>query len=191
MDELTVEMFEIEDKEDLIDEIMNKYGQEALQLVYSYVNNKEVAEDLTQDIFVKCYKSLHTYKGNSNLKTWLWRIAINHCKDYLKSWYNKKVIVTEDDFTYMKSQKESVEQTVIQNAEDSRLASAVMNLPIKYREVIYLFYYEELAIKEIATISLPFISYGLTPTVFHALLMGIVLSVYRRKDMSFRMKRTP
>lgn len=52
----------------------------------------------------------------------------------------------------MESQKESVEQTVIQNAEDSRLASAVMNLPIKYREVIYLFYYEELSIKEIATV---------------------------------------
>ncbi|MEH7279517.1 sigma-70 family RNA polymerase sigma factor, partial [Bacillus toyonensis] len=77
---------------------------------------------------------------------------INHCKDYIKSWYNKRVIVTEDDFTYMESQKESVEQTVIQNAEDSRLASAVMNLPIKYREVIYLFYYEELSIKEIATV---------------------------------------
>ncbi|MGG0123384.1 sigma-70 family RNA polymerase sigma factor [Bacillus paranthracis] len=152
MDELMIEAFEIEDKEDLIDEIMNKYGQEVLQLVYSYVNNKEVAEDLTQDIFVKCYKSLHTYKGNSNLKTWLWRIAINHCKDYLKSWYNKKVIVTEDDFTYTESQKESVEQIVIQSAEDSRLASAVMNLPIKYREVIYLFYYEELSIKEIAIV---------------------------------------
>ncbi|TWG41893.1 LOW QUALITY PROTEIN: RNA polymerase sigma-70 factor (ECF subfamily) [Bacillus sp. AK8] len=151
VDELTIEAFEIEDKEDLIDEIMNKYGQEVLQLVYSYVNNKEVAEDLTQDIFVKCYKSLHTYKGNSNLKTWLWRIA-NQCKDYLKSWYNKKVIVTEDDFTYMESQKESVEQTVIQNAEDRELASAVMSLPIKYREVIYLFYYEELSIKEIATV---------------------------------------
>lgn len=39
MDELTAEMFEIEDKEDLIDEIMNKYGQEILQLVYSYVNH--------------------------------------------------------------------------------------------------------------------------------------------------------
>ncbi len=152
VDELTIEAFEIEDKEDLIDEIMNKYGQEVLQLVYSYVNNKEVAEDLTQDIFVKCYKSLHTYKGNSNVKTWLWRIAINHCKDYIKSWYNKKVIVTEDDFTYMESQKESVEQTVIQNAEDRELASAIMSLPIKYREVIYLFYYEELPIKEIAIV---------------------------------------
>ncbi|MBJ7986528.1 sigma-70 family RNA polymerase sigma factor [Bacillus cereus] len=148
MDELTVEAFEIEDKELLIDEIMNKYGQEILQLVYSYVNNKEVAEDLTQD----CYKSLHTYKGKSNVKTWLWRIAINHCKDYIKSWYNKKVIVTEDEFTYIRSQKESVEQTVIQNAEDRRLASAVMNLPIKYREVIYLFYYEELPIKDIAIV---------------------------------------
>lgn len=79
VDELTIEAFEIEDKEDLIDEIMNKYGQEVLQLVYSYVNNKEVAED-------------------------------------------------------------------------SRLASAVMSLPIKYREVIYLFYYEELSIKEIAMV---------------------------------------
>ncbi len=76
----------------------------------------------------------------------------NQCKDYLKSWYNKKVIMTEDDFTYMESQKESVEQTVIQNAEDRELASAVMSLPIKYREVIYLFYYEELSIKEIATV---------------------------------------
>ncbi|WP_242261840.1 sigma-70 family RNA polymerase sigma factor [Bacillus cereus group sp. BfR-BA-01453] len=152
MDELTVEVFEIEDKELLIDEIMNKYGQEVLQLVYSYANNKEVAEDVTQDIFVKCYKSLHTYKGQSNVKTWLWRIAINQCKDYIKSWYNKKVIVTEAESAYMGVQNDSVEQTVIQNAEDRELASAVMNLPIKYREVIYLFYYEELSIKEIATV---------------------------------------
>ncbi|CAM4061713.1 FtsW/RodA/SpoVE family cell cycle protein [Bacillus paramycoides] len=48
-----------------------------------------------------------------------------------------------------------------------------------------------LGLLPITAISLPFISYGLTPTVFHALLMGIVLSVYRRKDMSFRMKKTP
>lgn len=48
-----------------------------------------------------------------------------------------------------------------------------------------------LGLLPIAAISLPFISYGLTPTVFHALMMGIVLSVYRRKDISFRMRKTP
>jgi len=58
VDELTAEVFEIEDKEELIDEIMNKYGQEVLQLAYSYVKNKEIAEDLTQDIFVKAFQTV-------------------------------------------------------------------------------------------------------------------------------------
>ncbi|MEB9858274.1 cell division protein FtsW [Bacillus cereus] len=48
-----------------------------------------------------------------------------------------------------------------------------------------------LGLLPLAAISLPFISYGLTPTVFHALIMGIVLSVYRRKDISIRMRKTP
>jgi cell division protein FtsW (lipid II flippase) len=61
--ELIIDGFLSEDKELLIDEIMNKYGQEILQLTYSYVNNRAIAEDLTQDIFVKCYKNLHTYSG--------------------------------------------------------------------------------------------------------------------------------
>ncbi|WP_249870086.1 sigma-70 family RNA polymerase sigma factor [Oceanobacillus saliphilus] len=152
MDELIADIYEIENKEQLIDEIMNSYGDQILKLAYSYVHNKVIAEDLTQDIFVKCYKSLHTYKGNSKLKTWLWKIAINHCKDYLKSWYNKNVIVLANETNYTGDKQESVEQTVIQSDDDQRLATAVMDLPIKYREVIYLFYFEELQIKEIALV---------------------------------------
>ena len=152
MDELAAEVVDIEDKEELIDELMNKYGQEILQLVNSYVKNKTIAEDLTQDIFVKCYRSLNTFKGKSKVKTWLWRIAINHCKDYLKSWYQKNVLAIENEFVYTVDSKESVEQTVIKNDEDERLVFEVMNLPIKYREVIYLFYFEELPIKEIAQV---------------------------------------
>jgi RNA polymerase sigma-70 factor, ECF subfamily len=152
VEELTVEPFETEDKEMLIDEIMYRYGQEILQLVYSYVNNKEVAEDLTQDIFVKCYKTLHTYSGKSKLRTWLWRIAINHCKDFLKSWYNKNVVITGAEITNI-TKKQMVEQAIIQKEEDHQLISAIMTLPIKYREVIYLFYYQELPIKEIAVLT--------------------------------------
>nr|WP_239587458.1 sigma-70 family RNA polymerase sigma factor [Bacillus pakistanensis] len=133
--------------------MMRNYGQEVLQLVYSYVKNQGIAEDLTQDIFVKCYKSLHTFKKNSKLKTWLWRIAINHCKDYLKSWYNNKVIVSESDLTYTLNKDKSIEDTVIQKEEDEQLTSAVMNLPVDYREVIYLFYFEEMSIKEIANVT--------------------------------------
>jgi RNA polymerase sigma-70 factor, ECF subfamily len=142
-----------EDKDLLIDEIMNKYGQEILQLAYSYVNNKTIAEDLTQDIFVKCYKSLHTYSGKSKLRTWLWRIAINHCKDFHRSWYTKNVVIAGEEMPSNGTKKELVEQAVIQKEEDDELIAAIMTLPIKYREVIYLFYYEELPLKEIALVT--------------------------------------
>lgn len=153
MEELTAEACETVDKEVLIEEIMNRHGQEILKLVYSYVNNIEVAEDLTQEIFVKCYNSLHTYGGKSKIRTWLWRIAINHCKDFLKSWYNKNVIITGEELTNNNTKKEMVEQVVIQKEDDDQLISVIMALPVKYREVIYLFYYEDLPIKEIAALT--------------------------------------
>ncbi|MFO1446135.1 sigma-70 family RNA polymerase sigma factor [Bacillus sp. Bva_UNVM-123] len=152
MDELTVEWIAAEKLDETIHEIIGRYGQGVLQLVYSYVGNKAIAEDLTQEIFIKCYRSLHTYKGQAQLKTWLWRIAINHCKDFLKSWYNRNVISTDNHSVLDSSQKRTVEQSIIQKDDDAKLAFAVMNLPIIYREVILLHYYEELAIKEISTI---------------------------------------
>ncbi|WP_455662808.1 sigma-70 family RNA polymerase sigma factor [Pradoshia sp.] len=152
MDELTIERIAVEDREILIDELMHQYGQEILQLAYSYVNSREIAEDLTQEIFVKCYKALHTYKGKSKVRTWLWRIAINHCKDYLKSWYNNHVIPSSDELVYSRESQQSTEHTVIQHDEDARLAHAVMKLPVNYREVIYLHYFEDMPIREIAAV---------------------------------------
>ncbi|MDX1770892.1 MAG: sigma-70 family RNA polymerase sigma factor [Planococcaceae bacterium] len=152
MGEMTVDILGNEDKEAVLNGLMNTYGQDILRLVYSYVNDKAMAEDLTQEIFVKCYKSLHTYKGNANIKTWLWRIAINHCKDYLKSWHNKYVIVSENESTNTNTNKEMIEQLVIQKEDDHQLVIAIMNLPIKYREVLYLFYYENLSLKELSVL---------------------------------------
>jgi RNA polymerase sigma-70 factor, ECF subfamily len=150
MEELEVGFIDFAEKTEIIDSMMNQYGQELFQLVFSYVKNIPVAEDLTQDIFVKCYHSLHTYKGKATLRTWLWRIAINHCKDYLKSWYNNKVMLTENTNDMEHHQVQNVEQIVIQSDEDNQITASVMNLPVKYREVIYFYYYEELTIKDLA-----------------------------------------
>lgn len=152
MEELTAEIIETESADELIDEIMNTYGHEILQLAFSYVKNKELAEDLTQEIFVKCYRSLHTFGGKAKFRTWLWRIAANHCRDYLKSWYNKNVITSDYQPIYDSVPSESVEETIIQEEQDDQLAAAVMALPVDYREVIYLFYFEEMTIKEISSV---------------------------------------
>lgn len=152
VDEMIMERVSAEERETLIDELMDRYGTEILRLVYSYVHNYQLAEDLTQDIFVKSYKSLHTYKGKSSLRTWLWKIAINHCKDYLKSWYNNHVIPVEDSYIYDVNREGSAEEEAIQQEEDERLVHSVMGLPVLYREVIYLHYYEDIPIREMARI---------------------------------------
>ena len=152
MEEMIAAAIKSEDKELLIDEIMKWYGQEILQLAYSYVRNQAIAEDLTQDIFVKCYRSIDTYNGKSKLRTWLWRIAINHCKDFLKSWHNKNVVPTDEEMA-IGSEKELVEGAVIQKEADDQLIEAILTLPVMYREVIYFFYYEERTIKEISELT--------------------------------------
>jgi RNA polymerase sigma-70 factor (ECF subfamily) len=62
------------------------------------------------------------------------------------------VKATEDTILSLSVSIDNVERTIIQQVEDAQLAQAVMQLPVKYREVIYLFYYEELAIKEIENV---------------------------------------
>ncbi|MDW0111220.1 sigma-70 family RNA polymerase sigma factor [Sporosarcina aquimarina] len=152
MDSYSIDQTKLLPYETIVDELMNDYGQDVLQLVMQYVHNLAVAEDLTQEIFVKCYRALPTFQFNSSIKMWLWRIAINHTKDYLKSWYAKNVQAMETDrFEQVKS-GECVEQQVIQQQEEDELARAVFALPVKYREVIYLCYYEEQSMKEMADV---------------------------------------
>ncbi|WP_144554171.1 sigma-70 family RNA polymerase sigma factor [Peribacillus simplex] len=151
MEEFVLKWSQMKDDKSLLDEIMSLYGQDILQLVYSYVKDPVVAEDLTQEIFIKCYKALSTYNQQSNIRTWLWRIAINHCKDYRKSWYFRKVSTAEEEQEWTST--DDVEEAVIQQDEDRQLAVAVMELPIQYRELIYLHYFQEMKLKEISEIT--------------------------------------
>jgi RNA polymerase sigma-70 factor (ECF subfamily) len=149
VEDFVLEDIDIEDRHHALDRIMDHYGQDILQLVYSYVQNQTVAEDLTQEIFVKCYKSLHTYKMNAKVRTWLWRIAINHCKDYLRSWYYRNVHTENKRIITIQDNQSSIEKKIMRKDEDRALGEAVLNLPTQYKEVIYLYYFEERAIKEI------------------------------------------
>ncbi|MDM5248366.1 sigma-70 family RNA polymerase sigma factor [Lysinibacillus sp. G4S2] len=139
-------------RDQVIEELMTDYGQEVLQLVYTYVHDAALAEDLTQEIFIKCYKALSSYQGKSSLKTWLWRIAINHSKDYIKSWYKKNVDVIETNVLAETLETGDLLEQVVQHSEDDALFDLVMALPVKYRELIYFYYFEEYSIQEIASI---------------------------------------
>jgi RNA polymerase sigma-70 factor, ECF subfamily len=150
MEESIVEHLILHDREALMDQLMDEYGESLLHLIYTYVGNTDVAKDLTQEVFIKCFQKLNQFNQKSSIKTWIWRIAINHCKDFLKSWHRKNIIISEEQAKNTSSQGSEIENQVIQKQEDEELALAVMSLPNPYREVIFLYYFEELSIKEIS-----------------------------------------
>ena len=98
------------------------------------------AEDAVQEVFLRLYTYEKPFEAPEHLRRWLLRVTVNVCKDVLKSpWRRRRV-----------SLDALPEQPVFDTEEQGELYQAVMELPEKYRIVLYLFYYEELSTKEIA-----------------------------------------
>src|SRR5437016_14343768 len=66
------------------DEIMIRYERQIYRVCYRFVENRDDALDLAQDVFVKAFEHLATFRREARLKTWLYRIAINHCLNHVK-----------------------------------------------------------------------------------------------------------
>lgn len=144
---------ELEENEldELLEEIMILYGDELTRLAYTYVKDSETAKDIVQTVFIKCYTHLKTFKGEAKLKTWLYRITINKCKDHVKSAYFRRFILFKD-INHKTDTMPSPEEEVMYQTMQAELKNIILSLPPKYAEVILLYYYEELDINEIAAI---------------------------------------
>ncbi|MBV7273626.1 sigma-70 family RNA polymerase sigma factor [Clostridium thailandense] len=141
------------DKE--IERLINEYGNDVLRISYIYLKDKYLAEDAFQEVFVKVYKNLCKFRGNSTEKTWILSITMNTCKDILRSSWFKRVILHEDMklINYDFDKKSDTPDTeVIKKLQYKELLKEVMDLPKKYKDVVILFYYEELSTTEISRI---------------------------------------
>lgn len=127
-----------------IEELINRYGDEILRLCLSYLGNRQLAEDAFQDTFVKAWKHLTAFRGESSVRTWLSQIAVNTCRDLLRSsWFG------------MWKRSQPVETLLNLSSGDiprppSPVRDAVLALPGRYREVIVLHYMENMNVREIA-----------------------------------------
>src|SRR6516162_1118210 len=77
------------------DEIMIRYERQIYRVCYRFVENRDDALDLAQDVFIKAFEHHPTFRRESTLKTWLYRIAINHCLNHVKKHAQEFVEVTE------------------------------------------------------------------------------------------------
>ncbi|SIA97522.1 RNA polymerase sigma factor, sigma-70 family [Mycobacteroides abscessus subsp. abscessus] len=90
------------------------------------------------------------FEKRSSLKTWLYRITVNQCKDYLKSYYIRKIFLTDD--TKEQTTEQTPETITLRKLNDQGIVDHIMSLPKKYREVLILRFIHELESKEIAEI---------------------------------------
>ena len=139
-------------KDYILEKMMIDYGNELVRLAFSYVKDAEIAKDMVQNSFIKCYKNMESFQFDAQIKTWLYRITINECKDYLKSWNYKMVQVKSFINETAKSILPSTEKTVIDKYNSEEIKDTIFSLPKMYREVVYLYYYDSLTTEEIAKV---------------------------------------
>jgi len=152
------------DENILIDAINNGDTRAYAQLVDCYkdlvytlalrmLKHKEEAEEVAQDTFVKVFKSLHKFKGDSKFSTWIYKVAYNTCLDTIKK--NKKHLnnVTIDEYNFNKLDTiDNALDNIIKEEKSALIKNCINKLPEDSSALLTLFYFEELSLDEISKI---------------------------------------
>ena len=124
-------------------QLMERHEKDVLRLCIVYLRDLTMAEDAVQETFLKAYRALADFRGESSEKTWLTRIAVNTCKDMRRSaWYryvDRRVSLDGLPEPVQPASQESVELTM-----------CIMALPRREMEAVMLYYYQGMTLEEIA-----------------------------------------
>lgn len=133
-------------------ELVEKYSEQLYWHVRELVGSHEDADDILQDVFVKVWKALPGFRGDSSIQTWLWRIATNEALSFLR----KQKVRAALNFVSLDAEAERVidsDPWFDGDAAQRMLALAIAKLPSKQRAVFCMRYFEELPYEEISSIT--------------------------------------
>lgn len=123
-----------------VEKIVRKYADLVYRVAFTILKNRDDAEDIFQDIFIKVCTENVSFMSEEHEKAWLIRVTKNKCLDFLKRSCNKN--------------KEELDENLVkdESSNNNYVVDEVLKLPEKYRIVIYMFYFEGYKISEIASI---------------------------------------
>lgn len=126
--------------DDYISKLVHKYSDMVMRLALTYLKNIFDAQDVCQNVFIKIFEQNKTFVDSEHEKAWIIRVTINACKDIIRSPWKKRFFRI-DEVTLP-----------IKDKDNKEIVLLVLDLPIKYRSVIYLYYFENYSTSEIAKI---------------------------------------
>lgn len=140
--------------------VFDSYNRIVLNTCYRFVNNKETAEDLVQEVFIEVYRSIKYFRGEAKLSTWIYRIAVSKSLDYLKAQKRSKRFAFMKSLSYedemeefIHSEKEASPDVNIENEDRIRVLNTALNSISENQRIAFtLSYYDAMSYKEIAAV---------------------------------------
>ncbi|MCF8460108.1 MAG: sigma-70 family RNA polymerase sigma factor [Flavobacteriales bacterium] len=133
-------------------ELVNRYQERLYWHVRRIVIDHDDADDVLQNTFIKAFKNLDRFREDSQLFTWLYRIATNEALTFLKK-KRKNIFVSLDDVSYALSSQLESDTEVSGDAIQLKLQQAILTLPTKQRLVFNMKYFDEMKYEEIAEVT--------------------------------------
>ncbi len=135
----------------VFDDIVDRYKNYVYSLAYQFTQNYDDAYDISQEVFLKVFKSLDNLRSSSTFGTWLRRIVVNTCIDYLRKQPKEKEY--DDNYSSVNTKSADVElpdSPIYARELQSQILGAIDRLPDKQKSVFILRYYNDLSLEEIA-----------------------------------------
>lgn len=133
-----------------IDDWMNTHGDRILRAVYLITDDFHLAEEITQEVFIQAYRQLPSFRGDASPYTWLYKIALNLSRTHVRRRNRFKFLPLLGEEQRADTLEEPVEEKVSQKTTGKEIRKCINQLPQKYKEVILLFYFEDMKISQIA-----------------------------------------
>lgn len=123
------------------------YGDSVLRICFMQLSDRAQAEDAMQDTFVRAWHAMAQFEGRNGCseKTWLMRIAVNVCRDYRRSRWFRHVDMT-------RALEDLPDHMTAVLPQDRLLMLDILQMPLKYRQVLLLYYYQDMTLEETAKV---------------------------------------
>jgi RNA polymerase sigma-70 factor (ECF subfamily) len=135
--------------------IYAEHSQRIYYLALRLLGDPAQAEDATHDVFLKAFRKLEDFKHHSTLRTWLYRITINHCQNLLQTWHRRHIHTTDDDLLW--EQTAGAAESPLRLLETKELGERIQRtlgaLPEEYRLLLLLVADEKLSYEEVGSLT--------------------------------------
>lgn len=130
---------------DAVEKALDLFGNDILRFAYSYMKNREDAEDIVQETLIRLMQSQPVFENEGKEKSWLLKVAANLCCDQLRGADRQHIVAMPEGYEAVAADNQGPDT-------DSEILREVFKLPEKYRSVIHLYYFEGYSTREIADI---------------------------------------